>query len=65
MRVIPKPSPTLSMWTPAVVSTLSGSYPALPSSPASAIEKQPACAPAISSSGLVPGPSSKRDPNEY
>ena len=31
---------------------------------ASAIEKQAACAAAISSSGLVPSPSSKRDENE-
>ena len=36
-----------------------------PRSPDSAIEKQPACAAAISSSGLVPSPSSKRDWNEY
>ena len=30
----------------------------------SAIEKQPACAAPISSSGFVPGPSSKRERNE-
>ena len=33
--------------------------------PESAIEKQPACAAPISSSGFVPGPSSMRDLNEY
>ncbi len=49
----------------AVVSTLSGSWPARPRSPDSAIEKHPAWAAAISSSGLVPSPSSKRDWNEY
>ena len=49
----------------ASVSTLCGSWPALPSSADSAIEKQPAWAAAISSSGFVPSPSSKRDWNEY
>ena len=39
--------------------------PALPSCPESAIEKQPACAAAISSSGFVPLPSSNRVLNEY
>src|SRR3954454_449247 len=43
----------------------SGVIPALPSSAERAIEKQPACAAAISSSGLVPFPSSKRVLNEY
>jgi hypothetical protein len=33
--------------------------------PDSAIEKHPACAAAISSSGFVPLPSSNRDLNEY
>ena len=47
----PRPS---SRCTVAVVSTLSGSWPARPSSPDSAIEKHPAWAAAISSSGLVP-----------
>ena len=39
--------------------------PALPSCAESAIEKQPACAAAISSSGFVPFPSSNRVLNEY
>jgi hypothetical protein len=55
----------LSMWTRAEVSTDRGSWPARCRSPANAIEKQPACAAPISSSGLVPEPSSKRDWNEY
>jgi hypothetical protein len=43
----------------------SGSLPASPSASESAIEKQPAWAAAISSSGFVPfSPSSKRDWNE-
>src|ERR671914_280651 len=65
IRVIPKPSPTLSMCTVAVVSMLSAECPACPSSKDRAIEKQPACAAAISSSGFVPSPSWKRDWNEY
>src|SRR6478672_7661268 len=44
---------------------LVGLCPARPSAAASAIEKQPACAAPISSSGLVPEPSSNRDTNEY
>ena len=39
--------------------------PALPSCAESAIEKHPACAAAISSSGFVPFPSSNRVLNEY
>src|SRR5712692_8146292 len=39
--------------------------PALPSCAESAIVKHPACAAAISSSGFVPAPSSKRVENEY
>ena len=39
--------------------------PAAPRTTESAIEKQPACAAPISSSGFVPGPSSMRDLNEY
>ena len=54
--VIAKPSPSRSIVTLAVVSTLSGSKPARPRFPDRAIEKQPACAAAISSSGLVPSP---------
>src|SRR6266540_3834776 len=44
---------------------LSAVRPACPSCPESAIEKQPACAAAINSSGFVPLPSSKRVLNEY
>src|ERR1039458_1166079 len=42
-----------------------GVKPALPSSAENAIEKQPACAAAINSSGFVPTPFSKRVLNEY
>ena len=48
-----------------VVSILVGFIPALPSSADSAMEKQPACAAAINSSGLVPTPLSNRVLNEY
>ena len=48
----------------AVVFTESGSWPAWLNAAARAIEKQPACAAAISSSGLVPSPLSNRDANE-
>jgi hypothetical protein len=51
--------------TIAVVLMLSGARPALPSSLDRAIEKQPACAAAISSSGLVPLACSKRVVKEY
>src|ERR1044071_8063973 len=44
---------------------LSAFLPALSSCADKAIEKQPACAAAINSSGLVPIPSSKRVLNEY
>ena len=47
--------------TPSQFSIRSGGVPALLSWADSAIEKQPACAAPMSSSGLVPGPSSKRD----
>lgn len=47
------------------VSRLSGVNPAAPSTKLSFIVKQPACAAATSSSGLVPTPSSKRLENEY
>src|SRR5882672_522694 len=43
----------------------SGVMPALPSSAENAIEKQPACAAAMSSSGFVPTPFSKRVLKEY
>jgi len=58
--VMAKPSPFLSSETSAVVSMLSGLWPALPSISDSAMEKQAACAAPISSSGLVPFPPSKR-----
>ena len=51
--------------TVAVVAMESGLKPALPSSVENAIEKQPACAAAMSSSGFVPTPFSKRVLNEY
>src|SRR5437868_10695983 len=53
------------MFTVAVVFMLSGVRPAFVSCPDSAMEKQPAWAAAINSSGLVPCPSSKRVLNEY
>src|ERR1700759_5677466 len=49
----------------AVVSRLSGVKPAPCSWKASFIVKQPACAAATSSSGLVPTPFSKRERKEY
>src|SRR5216684_6944342 len=49
-----KPPGTWLKWTRAVVCTLVGVKPALASAFDSAIEKQPACAAPISSSGLVP-----------
>ena len=49
----------------AVVAIEAGVKPALPSSAENAIEKQPACAAAINSSGFVPPPFSKRVLNEY
>src|SRR5476651_675353 len=49
----------------AVVLMDVGVKPALPSSAENAIEKQPACAAAISSSGFVPTPFSKRVLKEY
>src|SRR6185437_15252092 len=64
-EVISKPSPIFSSVTVAEVSIESGSMPALPSSSDSAIEKQAACAAAMSSSGLVPLSPSKREPTEY
>jgi hypothetical protein len=61
---MPKPSPTLPKWTCACVDTLVGSKPALPKPAESAIEKHPAWAAPMSSSGLVPGLSSNRVENE-
>src|SRR5688572_6085773 len=63
--VIENPSPTFSNDTLADVRMLAGVRPIVPSCADSAIEKQPACAAAISSSGLVPLPSSNRVLNEY
>src|ERR1019366_4311798 len=60
-----KPASVLSNVMVAVVWMDSGVKPALPSSAESAIEKQPACAAAINSSGFVPTPFSKRVLNEY
>src|SRR5262245_42513323 len=63
--VIVGPASEVPRWTLAAVLMLVGVKPARPSAAPSAIEKQPACAAAISSSGLVPAPFSKRDTNEY
>src|SRR5471032_2796234 len=60
-----KPASVLSSVTVAVVLMDVGVKPALPSSAENAIEKQPACAAAMSSSGFVPTPFSKRVLNEY
>ena len=65
MCVIPNPPSTGSRNTLAVVSMRRGVKPALPSAEESAMEKQPAWAAPISSSGLVPVPCSKREENEY
>ncbi len=51
--------------TVADVSTEVAVWPAVASSLAKAMLKQPACAAAMSSSGLVPTPSSKRDLKLY
>jgi hypothetical protein len=59
-----KPPPSGSMLTFASVASFSAEWPAASSWNASAMVKQPACAAAISSSGLVPGPFSKRVLNE-
>ena len=56
-----KPSPSLSSVTSALVSICPSLNPARASAKDSAMVKQDACAAAISSSGLVPGPSSKRE----
>src|SRR5579862_2776330 len=59
------PASVFSNFTTADVSSDSAVSPASPSWALSAIVKQPACAAAISSSGLVPMPSAKRVLNEY
>ena len=58
--VMANPSPTFSSRTAASVWMESAVNPALPRPADSAIEKQAACAAPMSSSGFVPGPSSKR-----
>src|SRR4029079_3671680 len=63
MRVIANPSFVRSMCTLACVSTCRGAYPPLVRSSDRAMLKQLACAAPRSSSGLVPAPFSKRDPN--
>ena len=62
--MILNPSPTFSRVTSAVVEMRSGLNPALPSPFESAMEKQPAWAAPISSSGFVPGAPSNRVLNE-
>src|SRR6185312_12508922 len=62
---ITNPPPDFSSVTVAFVRMLCATRPASASCADSAIEKQPACAAAINSSGLVPGAFSKRVPNEY
>ena len=64
IRLIAKPSPSLSSCTLASVRIDSGAWPPPLSTSASAIEKQLACAAATSSSGLVPPLSPKREPAE-
>src|SRR5262249_20608887 len=60
-----KPASVFSSVTAADVRMLWAVMPAFPSWPDSAIEKQPAWAAAINSSGFVPLPSSNRVLNEY
>src|SRR5947209_1832201 len=60
-----QPASVLSIVIVAVVWMDSGVMPALPSSAENAIEKQPAWAAAMSSSGFVPAPFSKRVLKEY
>src|SRR5438309_10887549 len=59
-----QPESSFSMVKVAFVLMLSGVSPALPNCAESAMEKQPACAAAINSSGFVPGWSPNRVPNE-
>src|SRR6266498_2056664 len=63
--VILKPSPTFSSLTLALVLIRVGLKPPFVSPAARAIEKHPACAAPISSSGLVPVPSSNLEAKEY
>src|SRR5208282_2952324 len=63
--VMAQPASSFSMVSVAAVLMLSGVRFAPPSCAESAIEKHPACAAAISSSGFVPGAFSNRVVNEY
>src|SRR5258708_3460796 len=65
LLVMLKLSPTFSRLTVALVSSFCAVRPAPPSCAESAMVKQPACAAASSSSGLVPTPFSKRVLKEY
>src|SRR6202167_6479180 len=67
LAVIVHPESSLSSDNVIVVEMLSGvkGGVAPPSCADSAIEKHPACAAAINSSGLVPAPFSNREVNEY
>ena len=64
MPVILNPGPTGSIRTSAVVSILFGALPLAPSIRARAMEKQPAWAAPMSSSGFVPLALSKREAAE-
>lgn len=64
LAVIVQPESSFSIVSVTLVLMLSAVRLALPSCPESAIEKQPACAAAINSSGLVPAPFSNREMNE-
>src|SRR5256884_516810 len=63
--VMAKPSGSFSSEMVAVVSSLLAVIPAFPNCPESAMVKQPACAAASNSSGLVPVPFSNRALKEY
>src|SRR5215469_1525992 len=65
LAVIVHPESSFSMVSVTLVEMLSGVRFAVPSCADSAIEKHPACAAAISSSGLVPGAFSNLVVNEY
>src|SRR5438094_7005691 len=65
MAVILNPLPAGSSFTVAIVLRRLAGCPAFSRLNASAIEKQPASAAPMSSSGFVPFPSSKRDEKEY
>jgi hypothetical protein len=65
LAVIVHPESSLSIVSVTLVEMLSAVRFAPPNCPDSAIEKHPACAAAINSSGLVPGAFSNRVVNEY